>query len=150
MQQTALARTLQAQSNDVFSVLKTTYQNNLNLQVHLTKAQSELALYKHQLQIAEGEIRKAEEIVKDVDRLRIQAEERSVRDREKVRKLIEERAVWIAKEEGRREGFQLGLEEGRRMARTLYRDDISKNHRGEEESRSTSTRSAISTSTRSG
>lgn len=39
-----------------------------------------------------------------------------MRDRSKVRKLVEERAVWVAREEGWGQGYKEGLERGRMMA----------------------------------
>lgn len=148
--QAALSRSLQTQSDDIFSALKATYQKNLDLQTNLTKAQCELALYKHQLQLAENEIKRAEEIVKDVDHLRVAAEERSVRDREKLRKLLDERAVWIAREEGQKEGYLQGLEQGRKVVWGVYGNpsDRSRAKTGDADSLSSRTRTSQSTSPR--
>ena len=59
------------------------------------------------------EIFRAQEIVERIDRQRVEAEESAVRAREKSRKLAEARAIDLAMEEGRRIGFEEGLNQGR-------------------------------------
>jgi len=59
------------------------------------------------------EIFRAQEIVDRIDRQRVEAEESAVRARERSRKLAEARAVDLAMEEGRRLGFEEGLNQGR-------------------------------------
>ncbi|KAF9463444.1 hypothetical protein BDZ94DRAFT_1321786 [Collybia nuda] len=79
----------------------------------LVRVKEELSLYKLQLDVAQNEINRAQIIVAEVERARIEAEDRGTRDRDRIRKLLTERAVDIAREEGRREGWKQGLESGR-------------------------------------
>lgn len=78
------------------------------------------------IDILNSEILRAQVTVDKVERARVEAEERAVRDRDRTRRVIEERAVERALEEGRRMGFQEGLERGRMLAydqtRTSSRD----------------------------
>jgi hypothetical protein len=62
------------------------------------------------------EIDRAQRVVADVDRARVAAEERGIRDRDRIRKLVAERAVEIARNEGKNEGWRQGLERGRWVA----------------------------------
>ena len=80
------------------------------------RTQEELRLYKDQLDLAQREIFRAQEVVEGVERERRDAEERSGRDRERVRRLVGEREVQRALDEGRREGYRQGWDRGRRLA----------------------------------
>lgn len=129
--QTALARKLQNDSKDLFELLRTSHRKNQDMETELYRAREELKLYKYQFDMAQKEIDRAEQVVKVVEKARIEAEERSVRDRELTRKVIEEREVERAREEGKREGFNEGLEQGRRL---MWRDTEIINRERERES----------------
>lgn len=79
------------------------------------------------------EIDRAQRVVAEVERARVAAEEKGIRDRDRLRRLVSERAAEIAREEGRNEGWKQGLERGRwnaladremrRRRRVEYDDD---------------------------
>lgn len=80
--------------------------------VHLLCRQ-ELRLYKIQLDNAQKEIFRAQEVLSTVDHQRHEAEEDAARARSTARALKEEKLVQIAREEGRRMGMEEGIERGR-------------------------------------
>ncbi|KAG6887275.1 hypothetical protein C0992_013018 [Termitomyces sp. T32_za158] len=82
-------------------------------QAELVRVKAELEMYKFQLDLAHKEIRRAQVIVDEADKARIEAEERCTRDKKNIRELVLQRAINEAREEGRREGWGLGLERGR-------------------------------------
>jgi flagellar biosynthesis/type III secretory pathway protein FliH len=103
-------------------------------ELDLARVREELKLHKLQLVVAQSgrdfihltlvyqcsnlclEIDRAQRIVAEVERARVAAEERSNRDRDRVRRFAAERAVEIAKQEGRNEGWRQGLERGKWVA----------------------------------
>ncbi|KIL68424.1 hypothetical protein M378DRAFT_196389 [Amanita muscaria Koide BX008] len=98
------------------SQLRSVCEQRESLQHQLDKAQSELGLYRIQLDLAQKEINRAEEVVAQVDRARLKAEEQAARNRSKVRQLIERAAVNDALQQGRESGFREGLERGKILA----------------------------------
>lgn len=68
-----------------------------------------------QLENAQQEIFKAQEIINQVAKEKNEAEEDAARARSKARQLQEEKLVMLAHEEGRRQGFKEGLSRGRRI-----------------------------------
>lgn len=66
--------------------------------------------------VSHVEIFRAQRVVDDLERARADAEEQAKRDRERTRKLIEERLVTQAMEEGRRMGYSEGLKRGQKEA----------------------------------
>ena len=72
-----------------------------------------LELYKMQLENAQREINKAQQIIDTLEAQRIEAEEVAARARTTARKLKEEKLATLAREEGRREGYEEGLAQGR-------------------------------------
>ncbi|KAI0038675.1 hypothetical protein FA95DRAFT_1187647 [Auriscalpium vulgare] len=75
----------------------------------------ELGLYKVQLDQAQREIFRAQEVVDGLEARRRDAEEEAVRSRTVARKLQEQRAVDLAREDGRKEGWRDGVRRGWRM-----------------------------------
>jgi hypothetical protein len=75
----------------------------------------ELNLYKVQLDNAQREILRAQEIINQVAKEKNDAEEEAARARTKARQLQEEKMVMMAREDGRRQGFEEGLSRGRRI-----------------------------------
>lgn len=115
-QETNRANTLDARCTEVLAHLRTIVEERDQLRRTLAKVQEELGLYKLQLDVAQNEIFRAQKIVDDVDKARVEAEEQAAKDRTLARQLTSERAVWVAREEGRSEGFKEGLRQGRRWA----------------------------------
>ncbi|KAH9927310.1 uncharacterized protein B0H18DRAFT_1004020 [Fomitopsis serialis] len=74
-----------------------------------------LELYKLQLDNAQREINKAQQIIDAIEAQRIEAEEVAARARTTARRLKEEKLATLAREEGRREGYEEGLAQGRNL-----------------------------------
>lgn len=70
-------------------------------------------MYKIQLENAQKEIFRAQEVISDVESQRHEAEADAARSRSTARALKEEKLVQSAREEGRRLGMQEGMERGR-------------------------------------
>ncbi|KAG6873159.1 hypothetical protein C0995_002317 [Termitomyces sp. Mi166 len=95
---------------------------HVSAQAELVRVNTELAMYKFQLDLAHKEIRRAQVIIDEAQKGRAEAAERCIMDREKIRELVLQRAIDEAREEGRREGWRLGLERGRWDVRASQRD----------------------------
>ncbi|KAI9508907.1 hypothetical protein F5148DRAFT_1191375 [Russula earlei] len=80
-----------------------------------TRANEELRLYKLQLEYAQKEIYKAQEILESLETQRHDAEASAAKARNVARKLREESLVDLAREEGHRLGLQAGLSRSRRL-----------------------------------
>jgi hypothetical protein len=80
------------------------------------RLREELRLHKLQLENARVEIARAQEIVKNVEDQRDDAEESAWKAKEMARKLNEERLMRIARDEGRRLGYAEGVRRGRALA----------------------------------
>ena len=85
-------------------------------QEQAVRAQEELKLYKLQLENAQKEILRAQDVLKAIEAQRDEAEAAAVSARSKARRLNEERLIELAREEGRRLGFEEGVRRGRRIA----------------------------------
>ena len=79
------------------------------------RANEELRLYKLQLDYAQKEIHRAQEILESIEAQRHDAEASAAKARNVARKLREDSLVDLAREEGRRLGMQEGLARGRRL-----------------------------------
>lgn len=115
-------------------------------QAELLRVNAELRTYKFQLDLAHKgpaslvlvtfyslicpEIRRAQIIADEADKARIKAEERCARDRENIRELLLQRAIKEAREQGRRDGWALGLERGRLNVLAMRHDQRSGNAEG--------------------
>ncbi|KAF8555552.1 hypothetical protein OG21DRAFT_854631 [Imleria badia] len=89
------------------------------------RAQEELKLYKLQLDNAQKEILRAQDVLKAIEAQRDEAEAAAVSARSKARRLNEERLIELAREEGRRLGFEEGVRRGRRIGhREVYETGI--------------------------
>ncbi|KAG6813771.1 hypothetical protein H0H92_007723 [Tricholoma furcatifolium] len=80
------------------------------------KANEELKLYKIQLEHAHKEIRRAQQIIDQVDEERYQAEKEAAEARTMARRYRRDMLMMKAMEEGRRLGLQEGIEQGRALA----------------------------------
>lgn len=85
------------------------------LALRVASAYQELRLYKIQLENAQKEIFRAQEVLSTIDHQRQEAEEDAARARSTARALKEEKLVQIAREEGRRLGMEEGIERGRNI-----------------------------------
>lgn len=80
-----------------------------------SRANEELGLYKFQLHNAQGEILRAQEILRVVEGQRDEADAAAARARTTARELNQERLVNAAREEGRQLGFEAGLRRGQQL-----------------------------------
>ncbi|KAG8219072.1 hypothetical protein J3R82DRAFT_4830 [Butyriboletus roseoflavus] len=103
----------------------------INAQQQAVRAQEELKLYKLQLDNAQKEILRAQDVLKAIEAQRDEAEAAAVSARSKARRLNEERLIELAREEGRRLGFEEGVRRGRRMGYTEAHE-VGMNERHEE------------------
>ncbi|KIM49942.1 hypothetical protein M413DRAFT_439058 [Hebeloma cylindrosporum] len=114
-QETARANGAEREAAEVLAVFKTTHEAKARLEKEINRVREELGLYKIQLDLAQKEIFRAQDVVNKLERQRVDAENEAVRSRDKIRKLMETRAVEQAMEEGRRLGFEEGLKQGRSL-----------------------------------
>ncbi|KAI9428548.1 hypothetical protein H4582DRAFT_1830575, partial [Lactarius indigo] len=84
----------------------------LSAQQDAARAKEELRLYKIQLEYAQQEIFKAQDILDSLESQRHDAEASAAKARNVARKLKEETLVDLAREEGRRIGLQEGISRG--------------------------------------
>ncbi|TFY68188.1 hypothetical protein EVJ58_g1160 [Rhodofomes roseus] len=94
---------------------KNMHDQKLQAQQDAERNKQTLELYKMQLENAQREINKAQQIIDMVEAQRIEAEEVAARARTTARKLKEEKLATLAREEGRREGYEEGLAQGRSL-----------------------------------
>lgn len=87
----------------------------LSAQQDAARAKEELRLYKIQLDYAQQEIFKAQDILDSLETQRHDAEASAAKARTVARKLKEESLVDLAREEGRRIGLQEGIARSRRL-----------------------------------
>jgi hypothetical protein len=80
-------------------------------------ARSELALYKLQLEQAQREIFRAQEMLDGLESRRHDAEQDAARARTVTRKLQEDRAIETAREQGKEQGWHEGLRQGMLLGR---------------------------------
>lgn len=101
----------------------------ITAQQQAIRAQEELKLYKLQLDNAQKEILRAQDVLKAIEAQRDEAEAAAVSARSKARRLNEERLIELAREEGRRLGFEEGVRRGRRMGyREAHEAEIDDRH----------------------
>ena len=79
------------------------------------RANEMVQLYKLQLEYAQREINRAQEILNQVEQERADAEAEAARARSTARRFREDTLVAKAREQGRKEGYQEGLSVGRSM-----------------------------------
>ncbi|KAJ3500998.1 hypothetical protein NLJ89_g9539 [Agrocybe chaxingu] len=111
----ARAANVEKQLTDLMSLFKTTYEAKVELERDLTQVRAELNGYKVMLDVAQNEIDRAQEVVDRLERQRVEAENEAVRARQSHRKIQEARAVELAMEEGRRLGYEEGVQQGRNL-----------------------------------
>ena len=82
----------------------------------------ELGKYKALLDNAHGEIRRAQQMLRDQEELRYEAEATAARDRDTARLMKQRRLIDLAREQGRKIGFNEGIQAGQRVG---YHEDRS-------------------------
>ncbi|KAF7426185.1 hypothetical protein PC9H_008552 [Pleurotus ostreatus] len=82
-----------------------------------SRAQSNANAYKFQLEEAAKEIQRANESMRLLQQQREEAERQAAEARDVARQIREEHLILMAREEGRRSGFDDGFEHGRQVAR---------------------------------
>ncbi|KAG2041370.1 hypothetical protein BDR03DRAFT_914068 [Suillus americanus] len=111
---------------EYFNRLRQATENRERAEQDLARLREELKLYKLQLENAQKEIFRAQDIINQVSAQKCEAEADAARARTKARKLQEEKMMMIAHEDGRRRGYKEGLTIGRRLGfdeRTTIRYD---------------------------
>jgi hypothetical protein len=91
-------------------------------QLEASRSKEELELYKLQLETAQKEIFRAQDILGAVEAQRDEAEAAAAKARNTARQINEEHLIHTAREEGRRLGFEEGLRRGRRIGYEDGRD----------------------------
>ncbi|KAI6166453.1 hypothetical protein EDD17DRAFT_1548545 [Pisolithus thermaeus] len=119
-QETRRALDAQKRLEDSLTRARTISDARVAAQQDAARAKEELSLYKLQLETAQAEILRAQEIVHTVEAQRDEAEVVAASARTKARQLRQERLIDLAREEGRRLGFEEGIRRGRRIR---YRED---------------------------
>ncbi|KAL1747505.1 hypothetical protein HDZ31DRAFT_61127 [Schizophyllum fasciatum] len=107
-QETARANALQVQTTNLEAAVRTHVTTVAGLRQELAAVREELRLYKLQLETANREIARAQNVCDSVERARVDAEDRARRDRDRVRRYAEQLEV----ERARDEGYEHGLREG--------------------------------------
>ncbi|KAI6128044.1 hypothetical protein EV401DRAFT_943537 [Pisolithus croceorrhizus] len=113
--ETTRANAAERRALDYFSKLKSATESKDRTEQEASRLREELKLYKLQLENAQREIFRAQDIINQVSSQRNEAEAEAARARTKARKLQEEKLVMLAREEGRRQGYQEGLMKGRSL-----------------------------------
>ena len=100
---------------DYFHRLRIATENRERAEQESARLREELKLYQLQLENAQKEIFRAQNIIDQVASQRNEAEAEAAKARTKARKLQEEKLVMLAREEGRKMGYREGLSMGRRI-----------------------------------
>ncbi|KAI9508912.1 hypothetical protein F5148DRAFT_1191391 [Russula earlei] len=87
----------------------------------------ELGKYKALLDNAHGEIRRAQQMLQDQEQLRYDAEASAARARDNARQMKQKRLIELAREQGRKMGFNEGIQAGQRIG---YQEGQSSMHEG--------------------
>jgi len=93
--------------------------SRLSAQQEASKASQELRLFQFQLDNAQREIGRAQETVRACERQRDEAERVAARARAEARRMRRERLMADAREEGRRTGFQAGVQQAQEEIRIV-------------------------------
>lgn len=128
--ETTRADEAERQAAQILSHFKSAHEAKLKLEADFLHLQTELSICKVQLELAQqgaslsaymrsinlyAETERVNRNLKRVDEERIAAEDEARRTKDKLRKVLAERAVDHAKEQGRRMGFEEGLRQGRAL-----------------------------------
>ncbi|EKM59938.1 uncharacterized protein PHACADRAFT_206157 [Phanerochaete carnosa HHB-10118-sp] len=111
--ETSRADAAEARAEDAVLRFKQVNEARLAAVQNASRLHEELELYKLQLENAQREIRRAQELLDALELQRFDAEEAAARARSTARKLKEEKIVQLARDEGRLEGVREGITRGR-------------------------------------
>ena len=111
--ETVRADTAEARAKDAVLRFKQVNDARLAALQEAARLHEELELYKLQLDNAQREIRRAQELLDALEAQRFDAEEAAARARSMARKLKEEKLMQLAHDEGRLEGMKEGITRGR-------------------------------------
>ncbi|TFK36020.1 hypothetical protein BDQ12DRAFT_737267 [Crucibulum laeve] len=118
------ANAAERQMQEVLGHLREAIEGKRKVETETKGVRVELGLYSENGCLCYStEIFRAQSIVDRVQQELHDAEDRAHRDRDRARKVIQERAVEMTMEEGRREGYRLGLERGRILALSEDQDE---------------------------
>ncbi|KAF8839292.1 hypothetical protein BDN67DRAFT_1070139 [Paxillus ammoniavirescens] len=113
--ETRRADAAEARIEETIERAKSINEARIVAQQETIRAQEELKLYKLQLENAQREISRAQDILKAIEAQRDEAEISAADARSRARRLNEERLIELAREQGRRLGFEEGIRRGRTM-----------------------------------
>ncbi|KAF8555408.1 hypothetical protein OG21DRAFT_902527 [Imleria badia] len=113
--ETTCANAAERRAIDYFHGLRVAVENRNRAEQESARVREELGLYKLQLENAQKEIFRAQDTINQVASQRNEAEAEAARARTKARKVQEEKLVMLAREEGRRMGYQEALSMGRQI-----------------------------------
>ncbi|THH32827.1 hypothetical protein EUX98_g1318 [Antrodiella citrinella] len=100
---------------DTLHRLRAAHEATTASRAETARANETLQLYKLQLDYAQREIHRAQDILNQVENERAEAAAEAARARSTARRLREDNVITKAREQGRREGYQEGLSVGRSM-----------------------------------
>ena len=80
-----------------------------------SNVREELGKYKALLDNAHGEIRRAQQMLEDQEHLRYEAETSAARARDNARQMKQKRLIELAREQGRKMGYNEGIQAGQRI-----------------------------------
>jgi hypothetical protein len=86
-----------------------------NAMRHASTVREELGKYKALLDNAHGEIRRAQQMLEDHEQLRYEAEASAARARDNARQMKQKRLIELAREQGRKMGYNEGIQAGQRI-----------------------------------
>jgi len=86
-----------------------------NAMRHASTVREELGKYKALLDNAHGEIRRAQHMLEDQEQVRYEAEASAARARDNARQMKQKRLIELAREQGRKMGYNEGIQAGQRI-----------------------------------
>ncbi|KIM36733.1 hypothetical protein M413DRAFT_448874 [Hebeloma cylindrosporum] len=117
--ETRRTRELERANQEALRRVRLLNESNLAVQLEAAKTAQELRLYQLRLDNAQKEIESTQDAVKKIERERDEAEAEAARARAKARKLHQEKIAAVAREEGRRLGFEAGFEYARHESQAI-------------------------------
>jgi hypothetical protein len=95
--------------------VKQAEEERANAMRQASTVREELGKYKALLDNAHGEIRRAQQMLEDQEQLRYEAESSAARARDNARQIKQKRLIELAREQGRKMGFNEGIQAGQRI-----------------------------------
>lgn len=86
-----------------------------NAMRHASTVREELGKYKALVDNAHGEIRRAQQMLEDQEQVRYEAEASAARARDNARQMKQKRLIELAREQGRKLGYNEGIQAGQRI-----------------------------------